>query len=101
MVARAQGQLTSCKSNLKNQATALEMYSTDHEGTYPAGLAELTPNYLKVIPNCPAAKRPTYSYQVHAEPSAFTLFCQGSHHQKANTPADYPQYSSLQGLVER
>ena len=28
--ARAQGQLTACKSNLKNIGTALEMYSTDN-----------------------------------------------------------------------
>ena len=33
--ARAQSQLTSCKSNLKNIGTALEMYFTDHNGQYP------------------------------------------------------------------
>ena len=32
---RSQGQLTACKSNLKNIATALEMYSTDNSGQYP------------------------------------------------------------------
>ena len=30
--ARAQGQLTACKSNLKNIGTAMEMYSTDWSG---------------------------------------------------------------------
>ena len=33
--ARAQGQLTACKSNLKNIGTAMEMYSTDWSGKYP------------------------------------------------------------------
>ena len=33
--ARAQGQLTACKSNLKNIGTALEMYSTDNGGRFP------------------------------------------------------------------
>lgn len=30
--ARAQGQFTACKSNLKNVGVALEMYSSDHAG---------------------------------------------------------------------
>ena len=33
--ARAQGQLTACKSNCKNLATALEMYASDNGGRYP------------------------------------------------------------------
>lgn len=79
------------------------MYASDHKGAYPAALAGLTPNYLKVIPNCPSAKRDSYSasYEVQAEPDGFTLFCQGNNHQKAHTPADYPKYSSLEGLIER
>ncbi|CAN0391541.1 unnamed protein product, partial [Phaeothamnion confervicola] len=55
------GQLTGCKSNLKNLATSLEMYSTDNAGHYPrSSLNLLTPNYLKVIPQCPTAQRDTY-----------------------------------------
>lgn len=95
--------MTSCKSNLKNTATALEMYSSDNTGLYPSGLGLLTPNYLKVVPNCPSAQQDTYSgkYQSVADPDAFTLYCAGTNHSKANTPADYPQYSSFQGLIER
>ena len=52
--ARAQGLLTSCKSNLKNSATALEMYSTDNAGRYPTGTSlatgAITPAYLKSAP---------------------------------------------------
>ena len=40
--ARAQGQLTACKSNLKNVGTALEMYAVDHNGRYPTQLTLLT-----------------------------------------------------------
>ena len=36
--ARAQGQLTACKSNLKNIGTAMEMYSTDWGGKYPTAI---------------------------------------------------------------
>lgn len=101
--ARAQGQLTSCKSNLKNTATALEMYSTDNTGLYPAGLGGLTPNYLKIIPNCPSTQADQYTgaYTAATNPDAFTLFCQGTNHSAANTPTDYPQYSSYSGLIER
>ncbi len=101
--ARAQGQLTSCKSNLKNMATALEMYSTDNVGVYPTtgNLANLTPNYLKIIPNCPSAQANTYVYSANTNPDAFSLNCGGLNHSAANTPADYPQYSSYQGLLER
>ena len=36
--ARAQGQLTACKSNLKNIGTAMEKYSTDWGGKYPTAI---------------------------------------------------------------
>ena len=58
---RTGGVFTACKSNCKNIGTALEMYSTDWEGKYPSDMASLIPNYLKVIPECPAAGTDTYS----------------------------------------
>lgn len=104
-----QGRLTSCKSNLKNLATACEMYSTDFKGHYPPSLSLLTPNYLKLIPNCLAARADTYSATYQSvppqeeknEPGAYTFYCRGKHHAKANTPENYPQYDSYQGLIER
>lgn len=38
---RNYGQLTACKSNCKNIATALEMYAGDNGGHYPLRLQEL------------------------------------------------------------
>ncbi|GMU58220.1 MAG: hypothetical protein AMXMBFR33_73660 [Candidatus Xenobia bacterium] len=101
--ARGQGQLTACQSNLKNEGTALEMYAVDNAGRYPATMARLTPNYLKVIPNCPAAGTDTYSesYQVAVEPDAFTLACRGHHHASVGMQADRPAYNSVQGLLGR
>ncbi|MCE7868973.1 hypothetical protein DYH09_01210 [bacterium CPR1] len=103
---RHQGQLTGCKSNLKNLAVALEMYSTDFQGHYPPTLSMLTPNYLKIIPNCPSAGADTYSasYQstpgLEADPDTFTLYCRGKNHEKASVLENSPQYSSNQGLIE-
>lgn len=70
------GQLSSCKSNLKNLGTGLEMYASDHAGRLPPSMAHLTPNYLKTFPKCPTAGRDTYSstytrVKLPVEPSAF------------------------------
>ncbi len=98
------GPLTSCKSNLKNIATALEMYSTDNGGRYPDSLEQLTPEYLKALPICPCAKRVTYSdgYRRHAQPDRFSVYCYGFNHESAGIHLpNYPRYYNEQGLVER
>ena len=100
--ARARGQLTACNSNLKNIGTGLEMYSTDNNGHFPRNLNMLTPNYLRMIPTCPAGGLDTYShsYQVHADPDAYTVYCSGLNHRSTSLPSGYPQYSSRMGLIE-
>lgn len=101
----AERQLHDCKSNVKNLATGLEMYSADNHGLYPESLASLTPTYLKIIPQCPSAQGDSYSatYRHHnASPAAentYTVNCQGEHHLEAGYPIDYPVYSSTQGLI--
>ncbi|MGE0491095.1 MAG: hypothetical protein AB7S38_17945 [Vulcanimicrobiota bacterium] len=102
--APSRGMLTACKSNLKNMGTALEMYSTDWSGRYPPDIRLLTPNYLKTVPTCPGAGSDTYTstYRWHAEPDAYTIFCRGENHHSASIrTANYPQYTAVQGLIER
>lgn len=112
--ARAQGQLTACKSNLKNMATALEMYASDFGGRYPntGTLAQLTAgNYLKTIPTCPAAGKDTYTtsgsgvFTSITTPDSFTMMCVGTNHAKAYTgystsSQNFPQYFAEVGLVD-
>ncbi len=98
---RTYGQLTSCKSNLKNTATALEMYARDHHGAYPLDLSQLVPNYLRILPSCPSARKDTYSVAYHVHGDAYTMFCSGENHARASTPAGYPRYTSREGLIER
>ena len=104
-------ELINCKSNLKNIATALEMWSTDHEGAYPKTLAELTPEYLKYIPTCPAAGKDSYSdryaaFQAQADKTVngekldYFFGCAGHHHANLDIPAEYPDYNSVRGLSE-
>lgn len=109
--ARAQGQLTACKSNCKNIATALEMYSSDNGGRYPpqASFAALltSGNYLKLIPTCPAAGSSTYTpnFSSTQTPDSFSFFCTGNNHAKAYTgfgtvSGGFPQYSAESGLLD-
>lgn len=106
--AQDQGQLTGCKSNLKNMGTALEMYATDWSGRYPNSLDKLTPNYLKTIPDCPSAG--TVTYRAHFGPKAkgnpeeykdyYYVECAGSNHTTLGLAPDFPAYNALQGLIE-
>ena len=107
--ARGQGQFTACKSNLKNIGTALEMWSVDYDGDFPEKLEELTPNYLRVIPECPTAGVDTYSGSythtdgTKQDPSSgkYEFFCRGHHHNDLGVPQDHPRYNSLEGLISR
>ncbi|MCA9790990.1 MAG: hypothetical protein KC910_04315 [Candidatus Eremiobacteraeota bacterium] len=96
--------LSACESNLKNMGTALEMYSTDWSGRYPTNLRMITPNYLKTVPTCPKAGIETYTptYRSQCAPDAYTLCCYGFNHVDAGiSTANYPQYTAIQGLIER
>ena len=98
--ARSGGFDTACRSNLKNLATGLEMYASDNQGEYPASLASLTPNYLRTIPNCPAARYDTYSgsYTRTSKPAAFVVYCSGHHHKATRRSPNSPYYDSEQGI---
>lgn len=105
--ARSRGQLTACKSNLKNIGTAFEMYSTDYSGMYPKNLDLLTPNYLKSIPECPSAGRVTYTmkstaaYNTAGFQDYYFIRCEGKNHTAVSVAENYPQYDGIQGLIER
>lgn len=107
--ARSRGQLTACKSNLKNIGTAFEMYSTDWSGKYPATMDLLTPNYLKTIPECPAAGSVTYTmetgessiYNTAGFQDYYFVQCEGPNHKAVSVPRNYPQYDGIQGLIDR
>ncbi|MGE0495629.1 MAG: type II secretion system protein [Vulcanimicrobiota bacterium] len=101
--AKSNSQLTACKSNLKNIATAVEVYSTENGARFPLGLNNLTPNFLKTIPTCPAIASNSYeaSYVSHSVPDIYTVMCEGNNHLTLQIPANYPQWSSVQGLIER
>lgn len=108
--ARAQGQVTSCKSNLKNIGTACEMYATDNGGRYPKELKKLTDKdkngvqpYMKALPKCPSqgSQTPyTTSYESDTNPDVYTVYCSGSNHTAAGCDKNYPKFTATQGLIE-
>jgi len=88
--ARAQAQTAACEANLKEIATALELYQTDHDA-YPVASNQsidgntsdpLTP-YLRQVPVDPAAGRGSfYSYSVRTAAggsTSYTIVCPGRH----------------------
>ena len=122
--ARSQGQLAACESNIKNIATALEMYATDNKGYYPPSLDRIAVEsgtfrpMMDKIPLCPARydwdnklynkirppdKSPHYLYTVSGNFDNFTLCCNtpNIHRRiKKGTRNDcWPQYSSQCGLL--
>lgn len=119
LAARSRGNNeTGCRSNLKNIGTAMEMYSTDWSGKYPTALSQLTPNYLKTIPECPVTNEMTYrasfgpgvGYNISVEledgtksepfQDYYFIWCEGTAHQEQyGTPENYPQYDGIQGLI--
>lgn len=98
------GQFYACQSNMKNIGAALEMYSVDNAGRYPHSMTQLTPNYLKTIPSCPAANTEMVyvnSYTMSTSPDLFTFYCMGHFHAANKVPPNYPQYNALKGLLVR
>ena len=96
-----QGSGTACKNNLKNVAMALEMYSTDWGGAFPEDLSPLMPKYLREIPICPPAGTATYVNGYKIDGEGYQLYCAGENHLPIHIPANYPQYLSTTGLIER
>ena len=72
--AEAHEQLRACITNLKNLATAYEIYSSDFQNRYPDLPSKVTPNYLKVLPACPTNNQ---AYRIESTgatpPDAYTF----------------------------
>ena len=94
--------LVPCRNNLKNVATALEMYASDNNGAYPQRLDQLVAGqYLKALPTCPAAGAMTFTdYQVGRNPDNFSMSCVGDNHAKVygKSAPNYPRYNATEGL---
>ena len=43
---------------------------------------------------------PGYIYTSRTKPDVFTVYCKGSYHTTINNTPNYPQYDSIQGLIE-
>lgn len=103
---RAQGQLTACKSNLKQLATALELHAADRQGRFPPDLSRLEHGFLRALPTCPVSHKIPAYHRVGG-PEGFQLYCSGDHHHQSllkSHPAaatlNFPRYSGRRGLLE-
>ncbi len=90
-----------CASNLEKIAKALEAYKKDHY-LYPVKLTQLTPKYLKKIPECPSAKTNRVyieAYKRKKNGFSYVLYCKGVNHEGAGCPKDHPKYIHGKGLI--
>jgi len=74
-----QGPTAACESNLKNLATALEMYACDYGGDYPRDLSYIDGIYIKKIPLCPITGY-EYNYSASLAPDNYTIYCRAWAH---------------------
>lgn len=89
--ARAQAQTAACEANLREIATAFELYYADNQ-VYPAGsntkiiattIASGGVSYLSTVPQDPSAATTganyTFTSSATANPPGYTIMCPGSH----------------------
>ena len=82
-IAIERADLTGCQSNVKNIATATQMYCNDNNNQPPAALSQLLPNYISIIPTCPSTQADQYTngYDPGVAPEfGFTIYCNGANH---------------------
>lgn len=72
-----------CTQNIRNLATALEMYSANNHGLYPSALIDLTTGskpYLMSIETCPSNQVSyTTEYTAASDLKTYVLCCPGVH----------------------
>lgn len=102
---RYQAQFTSCQANLRNLASALEIYHTDKDkypakGNFRDELFKGSPSYMHPEPTCPS-NAAAYGYEVDDNDyHNFTINCKGIHHIIIKTiPPGYPQYAPSAGMM--
>lgn len=102
---RSQGRLTGCKTNMRNIATAVQVYAVENASRYPTTLTILpTTRAISAIPTCPSAgNNLAYinGYVASSNPDAYTIVCTGNNHGELNIPACYPQYTGQAGYQEK
>jgi type II secretion system protein G len=104
--ARAQAQLSGCEANLKNMATALEMYNTDY-AVYPSQTslygAPFQTDYMRAVPNCPIGLKSYYYTSDSANGANFTANCTDArgHARTIVSSVGLPQYSPIGGLITK
>lgn len=102
--AKARARLSACESNLRNFATALELYARDYNDKFPTQFSALSPSYLKSIPRCPACvDNSNYinGYSSATSPDRYTMTCSGSNHLDGGLSANRPMYTLDASLSER
>ena len=74
---------------------AIELYGEDHRNVLPPDLGELVPDYLQILPKCPAGG--LYRYEQRGSQD-YIIRCTGNMHAQAGVPDDLPSYTPSRGI---
>ena len=72
------------------------MFASDHSGKSPTSLKELTPSYLRAIPECPHCHRDSYSSTYRTVGKEYYVHCSGGH---PGLKQGQPTYNSQSRLM--
>lgn len=86
-------------SAVKNMATALEMWATDHYGQYPESLEELTPNYLRHIPAAGNGTAKDWVYLTDSQHRHYTIRPNRAFFGDLGVKGAFPRYDSDMGML--
>lgn len=101
-----EAEVDACAQELRRVGTALQLYSETGVAEAPESLEVLIPFYFEALPECPTAKAEgganPYPAGYEGQGRAFTVVCKGHHHGgPGGAPADFPRFTSAEGLVPR
>jgi hypothetical protein len=92
---------TACCCNIKNIATAMEVYRTDWPN-YPHSLNDLVPDYIRCIPQAPGivdGKKTNfdYSYKYDEKKDIARVYVKGDVYKDIDIPKNYPYFDTEEG----
>lgn len=101
-----EAEVDACAQEVRRVGTALQLYAESGSAEAPESLEVLIPFYFETLPECPKAKAEgagnPYPAGYEGEGRAFTVVCKGHHHGgPGGAPADFPRFTSAEGLVPR
>ncbi|MFP4497028.1 MAG: hypothetical protein ACLFQV_02355, partial [Vulcanimicrobiota bacterium] len=99
---RQRHQLNECQNAMYSISVSLRKYSRDHDGKFPKSLQWLIPDYIRKIPENPAALKDTFSpgYEVSDDQLTYTIQTKGNYFEALGIEKNFPIFTSKYKYVQ-